>query len=101
MSEEKSAGRIGPPPGSSILKKRPGANQTSLKALQKSSGEWWTNLSAWRCLRNTLGSLGMLFALGRGLAGDLAHPRLQGEFARVFGWEVRGNVASLDEDPAA
>src|SRR5215210_2187885 len=96
--EAKMAGRIGPPPGSRPSKKRRGANQTSLRAFQKSSGEWWTDSTG---LRNTLGSLGTLFVLGRGLAHDLAHPRLEGELARVFRWEVRVYVARLDEDPAA
>src|SRR3712207_1315290 len=36
-----------------------------------------------------------------GLAHDLAHPRLEGDLARVFGREVRGYVARLDENPAA
>src|ERR687890_677166 len=92
------AGRIAPPRGSSILKKRTGENQTPRSAPQKSSGD--SPPYGTLPLRNIrplprFGTLPVRISVRR-LAQDAADACLERKFPRILRRKHKGNVPSLD-----
>src|SRR5918993_2802227 len=93
------AGRIAPPRGSSILKKRTGENQTPRSAPQKSSGD--SPPYGALPLRNIrpLPRFGTLPV--RRLAQDAADACLERKFPRILRRKHNDNVAGLYGDSSA